>query len=78
MEKKLYLLSQNVTCGGDTYDSLVVCSDSEENARKIEPPNISFQNDDWTDIKNVKVKYIGEASENIKIGEIICTSYNAG
>jgi hypothetical protein len=33
----LYLLSQDVVCGYDTYDSCVVAAESEDEARKIHP-----------------------------------------
>lgn len=35
--KKLYLLSQNVNNGYDTYDSCVVCATSEDEARTTNP-----------------------------------------
>lgn len=35
--KKLYKLSQDVNDGYDTYDSVIVCADSEQEARKIHP-----------------------------------------
>ena len=34
---KLWLISQNVNCGWDTYDSAVVAADTEEEARNIYP-----------------------------------------
>lgn len=38
---KLYLISQNVNNGYDTYDSAVVCAETEEEARMI-PISISY------------------------------------
>lgn len=35
--KKLYKLSQDVNNGYDTYDSIIVCAYSEQDARKIHP-----------------------------------------
>lgn len=34
---KLYLISQNIVCNYDTYDSAVVAAESPEEARKIHP-----------------------------------------
>ena len=33
----LYLLTQDVNMGWDTYDSAIVCAESEEEAVKIHP-----------------------------------------
>jgi len=35
----LYLISQTINNGYDTYDSAVVCAESEDEARKIHPSN---------------------------------------
>lgn len=37
MEKKLYKISQSINSGYDTYDSAVVCAESEQDARNIHP-----------------------------------------
>lgn len=34
---KLYKLSQNINNNYDTYDSVIVCAASEEDARKVHP-----------------------------------------
>ncbi len=48
---KIYLLSQNDNCGYNTYDSMVVCADSEDDAKMIMPDggvlNSSFYNTCW-------------------------------
>lgn len=33
----IYKISQNINNGWDTYDSAIVCAESEEDARKIHP-----------------------------------------
>jgi len=37
----LYLISQDVNDGYDTYDSAVVCSESESDARMMHPGGIN-------------------------------------
>jgi len=34
---KIYLISQDVNCDYDTYDSAVVCAENEEYAKRIHP-----------------------------------------
>lgn len=81
---KLYLLSQDSNNNYDTYDSCVVCAKNAIEAARIHPSDrdapISDEvdgYDSWVSLKNVKVKYIGEASNKLKIG-VICASFNAG
>lgn len=79
----LYLISQDVNNGFDTYDSAVVCADSEQEAQAVSPagsnkyrlgkPTLS----EWATPENVTVKLIGVAAEGIEKG-IICSSFNAG
>ena len=46
--KKLYFLYQDVNSGYDTYDSMVVCAKSEDNARVISPSsNYKFHDGAW-------------------------------
>ena len=86
----LYLISQTVNNGYDTYDSAVVCAKSEENARVIHPSTYNLKNEwwsdhwycgDWTMPENVKVELIGtlinESAEDLE-KEVICASFNAG
>ncbi len=42
---KLYLISQDVNGGYDTFDSAVVCANSEEEAKRIHP----FSSRKWDD-----------------------------
>ena len=71
---KLYEISQNTNGGYDTYDAFVVCAESKEKAKLI----IKLEDDSWvTDIKYIKVKYLGEADASIKKG-VILGSFNSG
>ena len=44
----LYLVGQDVNSGYDTFDAMVVCAESEEEARKLNPGGY-YQ---WSDEKN--------------------------
>lgn len=81
----LYLISQDVNYGFDTYDSAVVVARDEEEARNMLPyagRAGSPEEDDkwyggtWTTPNNVDVRQIGHALA----GEtgVICASFNAG
>lgn len=76
---KLYLISQEVNNGYDTYDSFVVCASDEEDARIIYPlddHSIGYGN--WVSSPDdINVKFIGEAAPEIKRG-VVLGSYNAG
>lgn len=93
---KLWRLSQVVNSGYDTYDSMVVCADTEYQAKRISPDeyhvwhNASwhFKYSDgilrpdtfysWAEVKDIKAVCIGEASSEVKKGEAVCVSFNAG
>lgn len=72
---KLYLVSQETNCGYDVYNSIVVCAENEEKAKRIHP--LDKRNDisgSWvTNVKDLQVEYIGEAREGMEEGEI-CAS----
>jgi hypothetical protein len=70
-QMNLYLLSQNVNTGYDTYDSCVVCAKNEDEARTLGPDHC------WCDPCDVKVKLIGVADKGIVKG-IVLSSFNAG
>lgn len=89
---KLYLLSQTVQRGYDTYDSCVVAAETEEKAKQIHPDggSLSFHEKDyprtfhgtWAEkASDVKAIYLGEEGyidENIPNYPVICASFNAG
>lgn len=78
---KLYLLSQSENDGYDTFDSCVVCAESEEDAKTITPdghPMIPNAYATWaSDVSNVQCQEIGEANAFQQRGVIIA-SFNAG
>lgn len=64
----LYLISQNVNTGWDTYQSAVVSAKNENEAKSIHPrfglnwngENVSRSG--WSSIEDVEVQLIGETS----------------
>jgi hypothetical protein len=88
MSLSLYLLSQTVCDGYDTYDSCVVAAESELEAKKIHPNGYydSGEENWWDDamgcswpnkLEDIDVVYIGSAVAGIKKG-VVCSSFNAG
>ena len=71
--KKLYKIWQEVNDDYDTYDSAVVCAESEEEARNTDL-GTKYS---WASPEYVKVEEIGIAKDDVKKG-IIVASYNAG
>ena len=83
-EMKLYLLSQDDNNDWDTYDSCVVCAESEYDAKTIVPNGAVFKEGFYnygscwvSNLSSIKCEEIGIANENQKRG-VICASYNAG
>lgn len=81
---KLYLLSQTVNNDYDTYDSVIVCAESEDKARLIRPDMTKWDQvspyyyGSWVKTSDeVNVKYLGEADSTISQG-VVLASYNAG
>lgn len=88
---KIYKILQNVNNDYDTYDSAVVCVESEEEAVKYHPggeydyketgkerfEKCEKDYGTWAKKKYVKIEYIGEADESIEKG-VIVASFNAG
>lgn len=82
----LYLLRQNQNIGYDTYDSMVVAAETEEEARLIHPnqwsdnawgKTLSFLKD-WADTPDqVTVELLGVAVDGMESGVVI-SSFNAG
>ncbi len=80
---KLYHVSQTVRNGYDTFSDMVVCAESEEEAKLIHP----YWPEDWhgtnfykcwcDDADDVTAKYLGEADETIAKG-VVCASFHAG
>ena len=86
---KLYLISQKENNNYETYDSAVVCAESEEQARNVNPDKWKFGEDtefmNWSKREyswcsspdKVTVEYIGEAKEGSTVG-VVLSSFNAG
>lgn len=81
MEKialKLYILTQTINLGYDTYDSMIVCAETPKEAKDItikKHYRESFS--DWATFDDIKCEFIGVAGKEIKKG-IILESFNAG
>ena len=83
----LYLISQTENEGYDTYDSAVVCAETEEQAQMIHPGHLihpdvvwdgkAVQWGTWCDAEQVKVQLVGSAVPGTKLGTVICSSFNA-
>jgi len=91
----LYLLTQFVNKGYDTYRGCIVAADSEEDARCINPDALYIWKDNkwrfktdyddfknfeycWVDIKDIKVTYIGIASDDVEANSVVLSSFRAG
>lgn len=85
----LYKISQSANNDYDTYDSVIVAAENEDEARKTHPSPYEENIDGmWWDrddkhsswafkLDQVKVEFIGTAKEGTPKG-IILASYNAG
>lgn len=88
----LWLISQNQNSGYDTYDSSVVVAETSDAAKWIHPRGRKFDPYEseeyfrwdyafgcWASHPDkVDVKCIGTASSNLKDGQVVCSSFNAG
>jgi hypothetical protein len=77
----LYKISQNVNNNYDTYDSVIVAAESEEDARMIRPDTADWGSEQFcstwvSDPKDVIVELIGISFA--KNPGIILASFNAG
>ena len=76
---KLYLISQTVNDGYDTYDAFVVCAENEDDAKRVRDLE-SDENWGYSWVRKyeeIEVKYLGEADASLERGEIL-GSFNAG
>ncbi len=81
---KLYKIWQSENNDWDTYSDAVVCAESEEDAKTIDPSGdeepITNKKQNWSSwsiLKHIKVEYIGEAKQEMKRG-VVCASFHAG
>lgn len=70
----IYLVSRNDEVGYDQFDSFVVVANNHDEAKNMQPGNYGWSCSN----RNLSVKLIGVANEEMKLGEIICASFNAG
>ena len=81
----LYLISQDIVDGWDTYDSAVVAAKNEKKASETHPIDWDFGSewDPWESgswchkPEQVEVGLIGKAKPKTEAG-VICSSFNAG
>lgn len=71
----IYLLTNNVVTGYDTYDSCVVVAKDEESARLMHPDDYGC--DVWCKPEEVEVELIG-TTDTQEEGSVIIASFNAG
>lgn len=79
----LYLISQKNNNDYDTFDSAVVCANSEYEASRIHPSYLKKDwngeaTDDWCFWQDVSVEKIGVAGEDIVNKGVVLSSFNAG
>ena len=77
----LYLISQTINQGYDTYDSAVVAAVSEDSARSIHPGGGDWDGKfksygAWCAKEDVNVRIIGTAADDIS--GVVGSSFNAG
>lgn len=84
---KLWLISQKINNGYDTWDSAVVAAETIEEARKINPNGQYYDNAEdewryrgWAKPEDVAAVEIGIVAEGYIIpnDRIVCSSFNAG
>lgn len=79
---KLYLLTPDGSWlgGYGTYDAAVVAAKSREAAQRLHPSSFEWTGPDVLGPRPLRVfaKFIGYAADDIKVGDIISTSYLAG
>ncbi len=69
---KIYLLSQDVVNGYDTYDSAIVIAENEDEARKIHPNKLVTHviNDQWMGTCSDGEEYKNEPYDWVEYSEI--------
>lgn len=78
----IYYISQDENNDYDTYDSMVVVANSEEEAKQIHPRRDGWIDNIWnvwaSSPERVKVELVGTASNKYREPGIILASFNAG
>lgn len=77
---KLWLISQSVQRGYDTYDSAVVTAETAEQAQATLPSEYAtWDGGEWArKPEQVMAEELGEAKSGTRPGKVICASFNAG
>lgn len=80
---KLWLISQDMVSGYDTFDSAVVAAETEEDARNTHPATYKRDWDGnetstWCSKEHVDVQFIGVTDRQYNNKTVICASFNAG
>ena len=74
----LWILTNESNNWYDTFDSCIVASDTEDNARKISPSGVFGRHSKWVMTpEKVNVKKIGVTQKH-REGQVILSSFNAG
>ena len=73
---KLYLLHQETNRKPNSYHNVVVCAESEEAARKINPCGFEWAvEQSWVEPKDIEVTYLGEAGSHMIKDDVICCDF---
>lgn len=84
MRLYLWKIERVDNVGYDEYDSAVVVARNEADARMIRPSGEKNEYDKvwkwygWAAPETIKVTKVGTAAPELKAGEVIVASYNAG
>ena len=81
MGLKLFKIWQEVNNNRNTYDAAIVVAESEYEAVMINPDVHNEEWNDyneWCDIDHVNVLCIGDATGDLKAGDFVVASFNAG
>ena len=74
---KLWLISQTVNDGYDTFDAVVVAAKTEGEAQRMLPCPCWSGIHEWAEPKDVAIKLIGTAAKGTE-AKVILASFNAG
>jgi hypothetical protein len=73
----IYLITQNVNTGWDTYDAMVVVAKDEKIAKELTIEDRSHDTLTWTKFEYLQCTLLGEAVKGSE-EKIVFQSYNAG
>lgn len=77
----IYLISQTLNDGHDTFESAVVIAKDEDQARHTHPRSVdepwNEASEVWAPARYVVVEFVGKAPRGAKRA-VVCASFNAG